>query len=185
MTLNQIPFTAAGNLTRDPELRYAPSGKPVATVRVAVTPRQYSAEQQRYVDGATTYVDGQLWDAAAENIAESLHKGDRVLVVGRWVTRVFTASRGPNAGIEQRRLEVVVEEIGPSMAFATATVTRNPRPDARTRPRSGTGGSTPSTSRSADRARAAGRPRGDQVLPGSARHHPNPTVSDQGVSSDE
>jgi single-strand DNA-binding protein len=127
MTLNQIPFTAAGNLTRDPELRYTTSGKAVATVRVAITPRQYSAEHGGYVDGATTFVDAQLWDAAAENLAESLHKGDRVLVVGRWVTRVFTPTQGPNVGTEQRRLEVVVEEIGPSLAFATATLTRNPR----------------------------------------------------------
>ena len=127
MTLNQIPFTAAGNLTRDPELRYTTSGKAVASVRMAITSRQYSAEQGGYVDGATTFVDGQLWDSAAENLAESLHKGDRVLVVGRWVTRVFTPAQGPSAGTEQRRLEVVVEEIGPSLAFATATLTRNPR----------------------------------------------------------
>jgi single-strand DNA-binding protein len=119
-------------------------------------------------------MDGQLWDAAAENLAESLHKGDRVLVVGRWVTRVFTASRGPNAGVEQRRLEVVVEEIGPSVAFATATVTRYPAPTARTRPRSGTGGRTPSTSRSADRSELRAGPGVTRGLPGSARHHPQP-----------
>lgn len=129
MTLNQIPFTAAGNLTRDPELRHTPSGKPVATVRLAITPRQYSADQGGYVDGATTFVDGQIWDGPAVNAAESLHKGDRVLVVGRWVTRLYTPTQGPNAGTEQRRLEVAIDEIGPSLAFATATVTRNPRTD--------------------------------------------------------
>jgi hypothetical protein len=62
MTPNQIPFTAAANLTRDPELRDTPSGKPVAAVRLAITPRLYSAEQGRYLDGATTFVDGQIWD---------------------------------------------------------------------------------------------------------------------------
>jgi single-strand DNA-binding protein len=127
MTLNQIPFTAAGNLTRDPELRFTSAGKPVAAVRVAITGRHYSTEQGGYVDGTTTYVDAQVWDSAAENLAESVRKGDRVLVVGRWVTRCYTPAQGPNAGIEQRRLEVVIDEIGPSLAFATAQVTRNPR----------------------------------------------------------
>jgi single-strand DNA-binding protein len=76
------------------------------------------------VDGTTTFVDGQVWGQQAEHLAESLHKGDRVLVIGRWVTRVFTPSQGPNVGVEQRRLEVVVDEIGPSLAWATAMVTK-------------------------------------------------------------
>jgi single-strand DNA-binding protein len=70
----------------------------VATVRLAITPRQYSAEQGRWLDGATTFLDGQIWDNPAVNLAESLHKGDRVLVVGRWVTRVYTPAQGPTPG---------------------------------------------------------------------------------------
>ena len=123
-TLNSIPFTAAGNLTADPELRFTGTGKPVAGLRIAVTPRRYDRDTNSYVDGTTTFVDGQVWGEQAEHLAESLHKGDRVLVIGRWVTRVFTPTQGPNVGVEQRRLEVVVDEIGPSLAWATAVVTK-------------------------------------------------------------
>jgi single-strand DNA-binding protein len=123
-TINAIPFTAAGNLTADPELRFTGTGMPVAGLRIAVTPRRFDRDTGRYVDGTTTFVDGQVWGEQAEHLAESLHKGDRVLVIGRWVTRVFTPSQGPNEGVEQRRLEVVVDEIGPSLAWATAAVTK-------------------------------------------------------------
>ena len=67
-----------------------------------------------------------MWGEQAEHLAESLHKGDRVLVVGRWVTRTYTLTQGPDEGREQRRLEVVVDEIGPSLAWATATITGQP-----------------------------------------------------------
>jgi single-strand DNA-binding protein len=120
--LNSIPFTAAGNLTADPELRFTGTGKPVAGLRIAVTPRRFDRDTNSYTDGTTTFVDGQVWGEQAEHLAESLHKGDRVLVIGRWVTRVFTPTQGPNEGVEQRRLEVVVDEIGPSLAWATAVV---------------------------------------------------------------
>ena len=102
-TLNSIPFTAAGNLTADPELRFTGTGKPVAGLRIAVTPRRFDRDTNSYVDGTTTFVDGQVWGEQAEHLAESLHKGDRVLVIGRWVTRVFTPTQGPNEGVEQRR----------------------------------------------------------------------------------
>ena len=123
-TLNSIAFTAAGNLTADPELRFTGTGKPVAGLRIAVTPRRFERDTGSYVDGTTTFVDGQVWGEQAKHLAESLHKGDRVLVIGRWVTRVFTPSQGVNEGVEQRRLEVVVDEIGPSLAWATAVVTK-------------------------------------------------------------
>jgi single-strand DNA-binding protein len=123
-TLNTIPFTAAGNLTADPELRFTGTGKPVSGLRIAVTPRRFDRDTNSYTDGTTTFVDGQVWGEQAEHLAESLHKGDRVLVIGRWVTRVFTPTKGPNEGVELRRLEVVVDEIGPSLAWATAVVTK-------------------------------------------------------------
>jgi len=123
-TLNTIPFTAAGNLTADPELRFTGTGRPVTGLRMAVTPRRFDRDTNSYVDGTTTFVDGQVWSEQAEHLAESLHKGDRVLVIGRWVTRMFTPTQGPNEGVEQRRLEVVVDEIGPSLAWATAVVTK-------------------------------------------------------------
>ena len=117
-------ITVVGNLTADPELRFTGAGKPVTSVRIAVTPRRYDRDSNRYVDGTTTFVDGQVWGEQAEHLTESLHKGDRVVVIGRWVTRVFTPTQGPNVGVEQRRLEVVVDEIGPSLAWATAVVTK-------------------------------------------------------------
>jgi single-strand DNA-binding protein len=123
-TLNAIPFTAAGNLSADPELRFTNTGKPVTGLRIAVTPRRFDRDGNRHVDGTTTFVDGQVWGKQAEHLAESLHKGDRVLVIGRWVTCVFTPTQGPNEGVEQRRLEVVVDELGPSLAWATAVVTK-------------------------------------------------------------
>ena len=122
--LNSIPFTAAGNLTADPELRFTGTGKPVTGLRIAVTARRFDRDTDSYVDGTTTFVDGQVWGEQAEHLAESLHKDDRVLVIGRWVTRVFTPPQGPNEGVEQRRLEVVVDEIGPSLVWATAVVTK-------------------------------------------------------------
>jgi single-strand DNA-binding protein len=139
-----IPFTAAGNLTEDPRLRFTGTGKPIASVRVAVTPRQFDRDTGGFVDGTTTFVDGSVWGAQAERVVESLRRGDRVVVVGRWVTRVFTPDRGPNEGRQLRRLEVMVEEIGPSLLFATATVTRTgtgkpPDPDPDTDADAGSG----------------------------------------------
>lgn len=93
-------------------------------MRVAITPRRFDPAQGGYTDGATSFVDAQVWGEHAEHVAESLHKGDRVIVVGRWVTRTFTPDRGPNEGRPLRRLEVVIDEIGPSLAWANATSQR-------------------------------------------------------------
>jgi single-strand DNA-binding protein len=123
-TLDSMPFTAAGNLTADPELRFTGTGKPVTGLRIAVTPRRFDRDTGSYVNGTTTFVDGQVWGEQAQHLAESLRKGDRVLVIGRWVTRVFTPTQGPNEAVEQRRLEAVVDELGPSLAWATAVVTK-------------------------------------------------------------
>jgi single-strand DNA-binding protein len=110
-------------------LRFTGTGRPVAGLRIAVTPRRFRPRHQNsYTDGTTTFVDGQVSGVQAEHLAESLHKGDRVLVIGRWVTRVFTPTQGPNEGVEQRRLEVVVDDIGPSLAWATAVVTKTGTP---------------------------------------------------------
>jgi single-strand DNA-binding protein len=93
---------------------------------VAITPRRYDPAQGGYTDATTTFVDGQVWGEQAEHLTESLHKGDRVIVVGRCVTRTHTLIQGPDEGREQRRMEVVVDEIGPSLAWARATVTGQP-----------------------------------------------------------
>ncbi len=115
--MNSTTLTA--NLTRDPELRYTSSGQAVASISLADTPRRRNAQTGQWEDGQTSYYTATVW-AAAENVAESLHKGDRVIVVGRIVERSFTATRGEHQGEIVRRHEIVVDEIGPSLRFATA-----------------------------------------------------------------
>jgi single-strand DNA-binding protein len=118
--MNEIPFYTAANLTRDPELRNTPDGKSVARLSLAVTPRR--REQGTWVDGTTTFIDATVWGDQSGTVVSSLHKGDRVIVIGRMETRVFTPSTGANAGQEVRKLEVVVDEIGPSLRWAEAQI---------------------------------------------------------------
>ena len=125
--MNEIPASFAGNLTRDPELRFAQSGQAVASVSVAVTPRRYNTTTKSYDDGTTSFIECSVWGDQAQNVADSLHEGDRVTVTGRFVTRVFTPEQGRNAGHEVRKLEVVVDEIGPSLRWATATPVKTKR----------------------------------------------------------
>jgi single-strand DNA-binding protein len=120
--MNEIPFYTAANLTRDPELRNTQDGKSVARLSLAVTPRR--REQGTWVDGTTTFLDATVWGDQAENVALSLHKGDRVIVTGRVETRVYTPTQGANAGQEVRKLEVVVDEVGPSLRWAEAQIQR-------------------------------------------------------------
>lgn len=128
--MNEVSFHSAANLTRDPELRYTTAGHAVGSLGLAITPRRYDSTTEKYVDGTTTFLTGTVWGPQAEHIT-SLAKGARVVVIGRLVTRVYTPATGPNAGTEQRRLEVVVDEIGPSLRWAEATVTKvtTQRPD--------------------------------------------------------
>jgi single-strand DNA-binding protein len=109
--MHETPFYGAGNLTRDPELRFTTEGRAVAGLALAVTPRRYDSATGQWADGTPTYVDLTVWGVQAEHVADSLHKGNRVIAQGRWVTRTYTAS-----GEERRKLEVVVDEIGPSCA---------------------------------------------------------------------
>jgi single-strand DNA-binding protein len=120
--MNEIPFYAAANLTRDPELRSTADGKSVARLSLAVTPRR--REQGSWVDGTTTFLDATVWADQAENVAKSLHKGDRVIVIDRVETRIYTPTQGTNAGQEVRKLEVLVDEVGPSLRWAEANVQR-------------------------------------------------------------
>ena len=126
--MNEIPASFAGNLTRDPELRFTQSSQPVASISVAVTPRRYNAATQTYDDGTTSFIDATIWGSQAEHVAESLHEGDRVVVLGRFVTRTYTPNQGPRAGQEVRKLEVVVDELGTSLRWATAEPVKIKRP---------------------------------------------------------
>jgi single-strand DNA-binding protein len=81
-------------------------------------------EEGVWVNGSTTFLDAAVWGDQAANVANSLHKGDRVIVIGRIETRIYTPSQGVNAGPEVRKIEVRVDEIGPSLRWAEADVQR-------------------------------------------------------------
>ena len=121
MAQGETPITVIGNLTADPELRFIPNGAAVTTIRVASTPRVYNRETQQFEDGEALFLTCNIWRQAAENVAESLTKGARVVVVGKLKQRSYQTKEG-----EQRTVfEVDADEIAPSLKYATAQVTRN------------------------------------------------------------
>ena len=124
--MNEISFAATGNLTADPELRFTPAGRAVATIRLAVNTRRRSAGGD-WVDQPASYFTGTVWGSMAEHVAESVKKRDRVLVQGALVTKAYTPSEGPRAGENLSRLEVEIDEIGPSLRWGTARPTKPTR----------------------------------------------------------
>jgi single-strand DNA-binding protein len=127
--MNTIHVTVAGNLAHDPELRQTSTGTAVASIRLAVTSRRPTGDGG-FENGETTYLSGSVFGPTAEHAAASLRAGHRVLVTGRLVERSFTATRGERQGETVRRHELVVDEIGPALRFATADVTKVIRPSA-------------------------------------------------------
>ena len=124
--MNTIQATVAGNLTHDPELRYTSTGTAVVTIRLAVTPRRPTGTGT-FENGDTSYLTGTVFGPTAENVAESLKSGHRIIATGRLVERSFTATRGERQGETIRRHELVVDEIGVALRFATAVVTKSAR----------------------------------------------------------
>ena len=116
-------ITVVGNLTADPELRFTPAGAAVANFTVASTPRNFDRQANEWKDGETLFLRCSIWREAAENVAESLTKGMRVIVQGRLVQRSFETREGERRTV----VELQVDEIGPSMRYATARVTRASR----------------------------------------------------------
>lgn len=116
-------LTIVGNLTADPELRFTPSGAAVASFTVASTPRFFDRQAQEWKDGETLFMRCSIWREYAENVAESLEKGNRVIVQGRLVQRSFEAREGEKRTV----VEMQAEEVGPVLRYATAKVTRTPR----------------------------------------------------------
>nr|WP_315502874.1 single-stranded DNA-binding protein [Actinomyces oris] len=112
-----------GNLTADPEMRFTPSGAAVASFTVASTPRTFDRQAGEWKDGETLFMRCSIWRDAAENVAESLTKGTRVIVQGRLVQRSYTTREGENRTV----VEMQVDEIGPSLRYAKAQVTYQPR----------------------------------------------------------
>ena len=116
-------ITVVGNLTADPELRFTPSGAAVANFTVASTPRTFDKNSNEWKDGEALFLRCSVWRQAAENVAESLHRGTAVIVQGRLKQRSYETKEG-----EKRTVyELDVEEVGPSLKFATAKVTKASR----------------------------------------------------------
>ncbi len=116
-------ITVVGNLTSDPELRFTPSGAPVANFTIASTPRSFDRQANEWKDGDTLFLRCSLWRDAAENAAESLAKGMRVIAQGRLTQRSYETREGEKRTV----VELQVDEIGPSLRSATAKVTRAQR----------------------------------------------------------
>src|SRR5213593_4335937 len=119
----ETTITVIGNLTDDPELRFTPSGAAVAKFRVASTPRTLDRASGEWKDGEALFLRCSVWRQAAENVAESLQRGTAVIVQGRLKQRSYETKEG-----EKRTVyELDVDEVGPSLRWATAKVTKASR----------------------------------------------------------
>jgi single-strand DNA-binding protein len=116
-------ITVIGNITGDPELRFTPSGAAVANFTVASTPRQFDRQSNEWKDGETLFMRCSVWRDAAENVAESLQRGTRVIVSGRLKSRSYETKEGEKRTV----IEMDVDEVGPSLRYATAKVNRTQR----------------------------------------------------------
>ena len=113
-------ITVVGNLTADPELRFTPSGAAVANFTVASTPRQFDKQSGEWKDGEALFMRCNIWRQAAENVAETLTRGSRVIVSGRLKQRSYETREGEKRTV----VELEVEEVGPSLRYATAKVNK-------------------------------------------------------------
>ncbi len=120
---NDTTITVIGNLTSDPELRFTPSGSAVANFTLASTPRSFDKQSNEWKDGETLFLRASVWREAAENVAESLTKGMRVIVEGRLKSRSYETKEGEKRTV----IELEVDEIGPSLKYANAKVNRTQR----------------------------------------------------------
>jgi single-strand DNA-binding protein len=123
MAAGDTQITIVGNLVDDPELRFTPSGQPVAKFRVASTPRYMDRQTNEWKDGESLFLTCNVWRQAAENVAESLQRGMRVIVSGRLKQRNYETQ----AGEKRTVFEVEVDDVGPSLLRASAKVTRAQR----------------------------------------------------------
>jgi single-strand DNA-binding protein len=119
----ETPITVVGNLTADPELRFTPSGAAVANFTVASTPRTFDRQTNDWKDQETLFLNCSVWRQAAENAAESLTRGMRVIVAGRLKARSYETREGEKRTV----FEIDVDEVGPSLKMATAKVNKTSR----------------------------------------------------------
>ena len=119
----ETPITLIGNLTSDPELRFTPNGAAVANFTVASTPRTFDRQTNEWRDGDSMFINCSVWRQYAENVAESLSKGTRVIVSGRLKSRSYETKEGEKRTV----VELDVDEVGPSLRYASAKVTKTQR----------------------------------------------------------
>ena len=129
-------ITVVGNLTADPEVRFTPSGAAVANFTVASTPRTFDRQSGEWKDGEALFLRCNVWRQPAENVAESLTRGMRVMVSGRLRQRSFETREGEKRTV----VELEVDEVGPSLRYATAKVNKNSRTGTGTGTGTGQGG---------------------------------------------
>lgn len=123
MAAGDTVITVIGNLTADPELRFTPAGAAVANFTVASTPRIFDRNTNEWKDGEALFLRCNIWRDAAENVAESLTRGARVIVSGRLKQRSFETREGEKRTV----VELEVDEVGPSLRYATAKVNKTSR----------------------------------------------------------
>ena len=148
---NETVITVIGNLTADPELRFTTGGHAVAKFSVASTPRTFDKQSQEWKDGEPLFLNCSIWRDAAEHVAESLTRGARVVVVGRLRQRSYEKD-----GQRRTVIELEVDEIGPSLRYATAKVQKMSR---------GSGGQAPRGGSSDDQWPTGGVPGADKDIP--------------------
>ena len=119
----ETTITIVGNLTADPELRFTPSGAAVANFTVASTPRAFDRQSNEWKDGETLFMRCSVWREAAENVAESLTRGTRVVVTGRLKSRSYETKEGEKRTV----VDMDFDEVGPSLRYASAKVTKAQR----------------------------------------------------------
>lgn len=113
-------ITVVGNLTADPELRFTPSGSAVANFTIASTPRAFDRQANEWKDGETLFLRASVWRESAENVAETLSKGTRVIAQGRLKSRSFETKEGEKRTV----FELEADEVGPSLRYASASINR-------------------------------------------------------------
>jgi single-strand DNA-binding protein len=119
----ETTITVIGNLTADPELRFTPSGSAVANFTIASTPRTFDRQSNEWKDGETLFLRCSVWRESAENVAESLTKGTRVIAQGRLKSRSYDTKEGEKRTV----MELEVDEVGPSLRYASAKINRTQR----------------------------------------------------------
>jgi single-strand DNA-binding protein len=181
MAAGDTPITVVGNLVADPELRFTASGQPVATFRVASTPRVMDRATNEWKDGDSLFLTCNVWRQAAENVAESLQRGMRVIVTGRLKQRSYETKEGEKRTV----FEVEVDDVGPSLRNASAKVARANR----TSGAGGGGYGAPSGGQGGSGQGgyggqpSGGQPSGGQASSGGGRNE-DPWASDAGYSDE-